>query len=33
LVFEERQQNEEIFTALIDWILDEVRNVQSSPHR
>jgi LysR family glycine cleavage system transcriptional activator len=33
LVFEERHQNEEIFTALIDWILDEVRNVQSSLHR
>jgi LysR family transcriptional regulator, glycine cleavage system transcriptional activator len=33
LVFEERQHDEEIFTALIDWILDEVNNVQSGLHR
>jgi LysR family glycine cleavage system transcriptional activator len=33
LVFEERHQDEEIFTALIDWILDEVRNVRPGLHR
>lgn len=27
LVFEERHQDEEIFTALIDWILDEARDL------